>query len=80
MNGLSADGVWGSYCMRYSLVDVNKRYTSSLRETQVIAGDVITRDEAQIAFEELTEKKQSILLHLTYWENVVSSNIFVLAS
>ncbi|MDK2412631.1 ATP-binding protein [Aphanizomenon sp. PH219] len=31
-------------------------------QTQVIAGDVITRDEAQIAFEELTEKKQSILL------------------
>ncbi|MBD2694937.1 ATP-binding protein [Anabaena catenula] len=54
---------WGKDDHVLAAVDsLNKRYTSSLRETQVIAGDVITRDEAQIAFEELTEKKQSILL------------------
>ncbi|WP_016953846.1 NACHT domain-containing NTPase [Anabaena sp. PCC 7108] len=54
---------WGKDDHVLAAVDsVNSRYTSLLRETQVIAGDVITRDEAQIAFEELTEKKQSILL------------------
>lgn len=40
----------------------NNLYFSSLCDTQAIAGDIIPRDEAQIAFEELTEKKQSILL------------------
>jgi hypothetical protein len=40
----------------------NNLYISFLRDTQAIAGDVIPRNEAQIAFEQLTEKKQSILL------------------
>jgi len=40
----------------------NNFYISSLRYTQAIAGDIIPRNEAQIAFEQLTEKKQSILL------------------
>ncbi|WP_375495076.1 hypothetical protein [uncultured Nostoc sp.] len=40
----------------------NNLYFSSLHDTQAIAGDVIPRDETQIAFEELTERKQSILL------------------
>ena len=39
----------------------NNSYISSLRD-QAIAGNVIPRDEAQITFEQLTEKKQSILL------------------
>lgn len=54
---------WGKDPHVLAAVDsVNSRYTSLLRDNQVIAGDVIPRDEAQIAFEELTEKKQSILL------------------
>ncbi|GAB1543373.1 hypothetical protein NUACC21_60470 [Scytonema sp. NUACC21] len=42
--------------------NANNLYISSLREQRAIAGDIIPRDEAQIAFEQLTEKKQSILL------------------
>jgi hypothetical protein len=54
---------WGNDPHVLAAVEIaNNLYISSLRDTQVIAGDVISRDEAQIAFEELTERKQSILL------------------
>lgn len=54
---------WGKDTHVLAAVDsTNSRYISLLRDTQVIAGDFIPRDEAQIAFEELTENKQSILL------------------
>lgn len=74
---LTAHDIWHyllqerKYCRRQWVNDphvlaavetANNLYISSLRDTQAIAGDVIPRDEAQIAFEQLTEKKQSILL------------------
>lgn len=40
----------------------NNLYISSLRETQAIAGDVIPRHQAQVAFEQLTATKRNSLL------------------
>jgi hypothetical protein len=41
--------------------NVNNIYFSSLTEQRAIAGNIIPRDEAQAAFEQLTQEKQSIL-------------------
>ncbi|KST62263.1 NACHT domain-containing protein [Mastigocoleus testarum] len=54
---------WGKDPHVLAVVDsVNNSYIYSLCDTQAIAGGIIPRDEAQIAFEKLTEEKQSILL------------------
>jgi hypothetical protein len=41
--------------------NVNNIYISSLTEQRAIGGNIISRDEAQTAFEQLTQEKQSIL-------------------
>ncbi|MEA5574086.1 ATP-binding protein [Calothrix sp. UHCC 0171] len=41
--------------------NVNNIYVSSLRDQRAIAGNIIPRDEAEAAFEQLTQEKQSIL-------------------
>mgnify|MGYP001794342214 CR=1 FL=1 len=54
---------WGKDPHVLAAVDsVNNSYVSSLCNTQAIAGDIIPRDEAQAAFEQLIQEKQSTLL------------------
>lgn len=54
---------WGKDPHVLAAVDsVNNSYIFSLGNTQAIAGEIIPRDEAQAAFEQLIEQKQSTLL------------------
>ncbi|MEM7556133.1 MAG: hypothetical protein AAF378_18935 [Cyanobacteria bacterium P01_A01_bin.84] len=54
---------WGKDPNVLAAVDsVNNSYVSSLCNNRTVAGDIIPRDEAQAAFEQLIEQKQSTLL------------------